>query len=346
MLTSSSAQTPKIAVIVPIYNVENYVGDCLQSLLNQTFKNFTLIAIDDGSTDRSGQIAEDMAQQDSRLLVLHQKNGGLSVARNTGLDWIKTQSASFDYISFVDSDDVAAPDFLERFVDVALTSCADITVCGFYKFTDDGRRFDKAPGPAGTTILSREEFLKQLFSLPPWDRCCAGGMVWKCLYRARLIEDLRFPVDREVLEDEIFNTQAAARMTKAAYFPDALYGYRLRATSLVVNGRFAERVIRCRKLCAQTARTISEEAYRITCAAYTASVLSYYKNTPIDIRQTTFLVELPMADVKASLKAGFLSQKHWHSYRLMRCPTAFRLFLGARQLAHNFKERLRRLRGR
>ena len=200
------------------------------------------------------------------------------------------------------------------------------------------------PIPSMTEEL--EEFLKQLFSLPPWDRCCAGGMVWKCLYSARLIEDLRFPVDREVLEDEIFNTQAAARMTKAAYFPDALYGYRIRAASLVVNGRFAERVIRCRKLCAQTARTISEEAYRITCAAYTASVLSYYKNTPHDARQATFLVELPMADVKASLKAGFLSQKHWLSYRLMRCPSAFRLFLGARQLAHNFKERLRRLRGR
>ncbi len=342
----SSPQPPKIAVIVPIYNVEGYVGACLQSLRNQTFRNFTLIAVDDGSTDRSGEIAEDMAREDGRLIVLHQTNGGLSVARNTALDWLKTQSASFDYVSFVDSDDIVAPDFLERLVNVALTSNADITICGFYKFTDDGRRFDKEKGPAGTTLLSREEFLKQLFSLPPWDRGSAGGMVWKCFYRNSLIEEIRFPVNREILEDEIFNTQAAARMTKAAYFSDAIYGYRIRATSLVANSRFAERVIRCRKLCAEAARSISDEAYHITCAAYTASVLSYYKNTPPAARSCSFLVDLPVTDVKASLKAGFLSRKHWHSYRLMHCPPAFSLFLCARQIAHDFKEWLRRLRHR
>lgn len=346
MPTPTPCPVPKVAVIVPIYNVESYVGACLQSLLNQTFKRFTLIAVDDGSTDHSGKVAEDFARQDPRIVVLHQKNGGLSVARNTGLDWTKQQSESFDYVSFVDSDDVVAPQFLERLVSVALSSRADITVCGFYKFTDDGRRFDKAATLGDTTRLTREDFLKQLFSLSPWDRCSAGGMVWKCFYRFSIIDNLRFPIDRNILEDEIFNTQAAARMTQAAYFPETLYGYRIRNTSLVVSSRFAERVIRCRKLCTEVAKFISDEAYHITCAAYTASVLSYYKNTPPDARRTSYFVELPVADVKASLKAGFLSHKHWHSYRLMRHPAAFRLFLRARQLAHDFKEWLRRLRHR
>ena len=89
---------PSIAVIVPIYNVADYLVECIRSILAQTYQHFTLIAIDDGSTDGSGEIAERLSQEDARIVVLHQVNGGLSAARNTGLNWVRKNS--MPYLNF------------------------------------------------------------------------------------------------------------------------------------------------------------------------------------------------------------------------------------------------------
>ncbi len=98
----------KISVIVPAYNVESYLADCLDSILNQTYPNIEVIVIDDGSPDRSGEIAENYKQKDRRIKVIHQENGGLSVARNSGLD-----NATGEFVCFIDSDDWIEPDYLE-----------------------------------------------------------------------------------------------------------------------------------------------------------------------------------------------------------------------------------------
>ena len=100
--------TEKITVIVPVYNVENYLNKCLDSLINQTYKNLEIIVINDGSTDNSGEICQEYAQKDNRIIYIEQENGGLSDARNTGLERM-----TGSYVTFVDSDDWVEPDYVE-----------------------------------------------------------------------------------------------------------------------------------------------------------------------------------------------------------------------------------------
>ena len=118
---------PKVSVIVPIYNTEKYLSRCIDSILNQTFKDFELLLIDDGSTDKSGEICDDYAKKDNRIKVFHKSNGGVSSARNLGLD-----EAKGDFIAFCDSDDWVSPDMYERLYKKAILFAADIIYCDFY----------------------------------------------------------------------------------------------------------------------------------------------------------------------------------------------------------------------
>ena len=115
---------PKISVIVPVYEVEEYLCECINSILAQTFVDFELILIDDGSLDSSGKICDEFAQKDNRIIVIHQENKGLSCARNTG---IKTANGSF--ITFVDSDDLVANTYLEELYNNIVSYDCDIAIC-------------------------------------------------------------------------------------------------------------------------------------------------------------------------------------------------------------------------
>lgn len=137
--TNTNTQ-PKVAVIVPVYNVASYLRECLDSILTQTYTSFTVFAVDDGSTDESGAILDEYAVKDLRLIVIHQKNGGISAARNAALDRIE-RDGTFQYVAFVDSDDKVLPDFLAHLIQNAFRTQADITVCGFSNSTTkDGRK--------------------------------------------------------------------------------------------------------------------------------------------------------------------------------------------------------------
>lgn len=117
---------PKVSIIVPIYNTKKYLKNCLDSILNQTYKNLEIILVDDGSTDNSGKIADDYAKKDKRVKVIHQKNAGQSTARNNGL-----KKATGDYISFIDSDDSVAKTFIKKLLTPYLNDTnVSLTVCG------------------------------------------------------------------------------------------------------------------------------------------------------------------------------------------------------------------------
>ena len=123
-------ELPLISVIVPVYKVEKYLNQCIESVLAQTYQNLEIILVDDGSPDRSGEICEEYAKKDTRIRVLHKSNGGLSTARNTGL-----QIISGAYIAFLDSDDYLAPDMYETLYRELIENDADIAVCGFVKIS-------------------------------------------------------------------------------------------------------------------------------------------------------------------------------------------------------------------
>lgn len=124
---------PLISVIVPIYNVEKYLARCVDSIVNQTYKNLEIILVDDGSPDRCPKMCDDYAEKDSRIKVVHKKNGGLSDARNAGM-----AVATGEYISFIDSDDYVSDDFFECLLDVMNKENSDIAECSVVKLYEDG----------------------------------------------------------------------------------------------------------------------------------------------------------------------------------------------------------------
>ena len=170
---------PKISIIVPVYNVEKYLGKCIESILNQTFRDFELILVDDGSTDSSGKICDEYSLKDSRIKVIHKENGGLSSARNTGLDIAKGE-----YIGFVDSDDWIEMDMYEILYKLIKTSGKDMANIGFSAIYED--RIEKWTDNK-KIILNREESLIELLKHRYF-----GNYIWANLYSKKIFKNIRF----------------------------------------------------------------------------------------------------------------------------------------------------------
>ena len=149
-------QTPKISIIVPAYNVQDLLERCINSLIQQEYTDFEIVIIDDGSTDRTGSIADYYKQLDNRVIVLHQENKGLIEVRNTGI-----KVASGEFIGFVDGDDSVSADMFKRLIENAIKYKADISICGIRYLFETGEPIDHW-GTGETSILNRDEALKEL----------------------------------------------------------------------------------------------------------------------------------------------------------------------------------------
>ena len=146
-----------ISVIVPVYNTEKYLEKCVMSILNQTYKNLEIILIDDGSTDNSPQICDSLAEKDNRITVIHQPNGGVSSARNTGLD-----NTHGDYIMFVDSDDYIAPNMIE-FLSENIGD-TDIAMCGYNSVDENGNLSPQENVTVADGIISIDTFWNYFYT--------------------------------------------------------------------------------------------------------------------------------------------------------------------------------------
>ncbi len=203
-----------ISVIVPVYKVEAFLGRCVDSILNQTYSDFELILVDDGSPDRCGQLCDAYAAQDNRIHVIHQENGGLSAARNAGIDWAVANSAS-QWLAFIDSDDWVKPDYLEQLWRAVTETGCKMSVCGFYR-TD------------GTAESEPKEFSVEILS--PEDFYCGdihGGVTavaWNKLYHKSLFENLRYPIGK-LHEDEFTTYKMVYALDKLALVSAELYAY-------------------------------------------------------------------------------------------------------------------------
>jgi glycosyltransferase involved in cell wall biosynthesis len=169
---------PLVSVIVPIYNVELYLEKCLDSIINQTYKNLEIILIDDGSPDNCGKICDEYVLKDKRIKVIHKSNGGQSSARNIGLDIAKGE-----YIAFVDSDDYIADNMYKDLVDIAQKENADIAICAHYIVNYKGDRISQEDNISNLTI----DEIRYLILM---DKC--SNYPWNKLYRADLFKNLRF----------------------------------------------------------------------------------------------------------------------------------------------------------
>jgi len=203
-----------ISVIVPVYNVEKYLNNCVESIINQTYKNLEIILVDDGSTDNCPQICDEWAKKDDRIKVIHKKNGGAASARNDGLGF-----ATGDYIAFVDGDDYLSADMYEKLMNLIVSYNADAAACAIVRESANGYREVWADG-------SLCEFDTR--SLLKWVGEAEGILpVSPCnkLFSANTVKSIRFDENFKYAEDVLFNFEVAMNVKKLVLKSEPLYHY-------------------------------------------------------------------------------------------------------------------------
>ena len=214
---------PSITVIVPVYKVEAYLGRCVDSILAQTFSDFELLLVDDGSPDNCPALCEDYARKDSRIHVIHQENQGLSAARNTGIDWALANSDT-SFLSFIDSDDWIHPRFLETLYHGATSLNLPIASCRWQRIA------------AEADAIQPEDFTCRAI-LPEQDYSSRNNdydvdsYAWRFLYHKSLFGDIRYPVGRHW--EDLFTTYKLLFQAPASAHTEAvLYYYFIRSDSI------------------------------------------------------------------------------------------------------------------
>lgn len=202
-----------ITVIVPVYNVEVYLDKCLESVVNQTYKNLEIILVDDGSSDKSPVICDSWSEKDSRIKVIHKANGGVSTARNAALN-----IANSDYITFVDSDDFLEPDSIETLLDLLFKNNADISVGNYFFDYIDGRETVKLKSKS--MVIDKKDILKDyLLDLNIRTEVCNK------LYKASLFNNTRFSEGVSYAEDFEINYKLLKQADRVAMTDKCLYHY-------------------------------------------------------------------------------------------------------------------------
>jgi glycosyltransferase involved in cell wall biosynthesis len=220
----------KISVIVPIFNVEKYLYKCIDSIINQTYASLEIILIDDGSTDNCGVICDDYSLKDNRIKIIHKQNGGLSDARNAGLD-----VATGNYISFIDSDDYIHKRFYETLINLIVKYNADIAQCEYSNiYEEDTNNFsnDKFNINERITVLyNNNSALNNLFN----ENYINTVVVWNKLYKRELFKNIRYPKGK-VHEDEYTTYRVLFNTKKMILTRKRMYYYVQRSTSIMGKG--------------------------------------------------------------------------------------------------------------
>ena len=206
----------EISVIVPVYKVEKYIKRCIDSILTQTFRDFELILVDDGSPDKCSQICEKYAQRDERIVVLHRENGGLSAARNTGIDWTFLNSES-KYITFIDSDDWIHPQYLDILYQAVINMKSPVSVVGFKRVENfEAGKLYKEDCIPELEVLAAEDF----FINHEWN----FNYAWGKLYERSYFVEVRYPVGKNY-EDTFTTYKILFAGKKVAFIDYPLYYY-------------------------------------------------------------------------------------------------------------------------
>lgn len=210
----------EVSIIVPVFQVEKYIAQCIESVLNQTFQDFELILIDDGSKDKSGMICDSYAAKDNRIHVIHTENKGAAAARNAGLE-----RASGRFITFLDGNDFLAENMIERLHEVIVHSEYEMVVCDFLNiFPDENKNFAlhlQEMEISGREVLAHWKIQK---NYGVWT------VVWNKIYKRDILENLRFP-EGKYFEDEFFSDQLYLRCNSIRVIPDVLCLHRVLETS-------------------------------------------------------------------------------------------------------------------
>lgn len=224
MADVSALTNPLVSVIIPVYNVEKYLRDCVDSVLSQTYKNIEIILVDDGSPDNCPSICDEYATKDSRVRVIHKENGGLSDARNVGID-----IANGEWLCFVDSDDVVNVEYVNVLLSAAIQNDCDIAICGYKRFSaDEEINIKNSFSNTKTRIISPVEAFKNQYI----SDVTRYVVAWNKIYKKKLFSiDIRYPKGR-LHEDDFTTYKLFFRANKIADLSAVLNFYRTRNESI------------------------------------------------------------------------------------------------------------------
>ena len=216
----------KVSIIIPVYNVERYLDRCVESVLRQSYSNFEVLLVDDGSPDNCGAMCDRWAEKDARIRVIHKENGGLSDARNAGL-----AAAAGNLIAFADSDDFIAADMIEKLFHALAANDADLSICNFHYVDETG-----APlADMNRYLAIRDEVLSGTEAITNMQLERDGGdydMAWNKLYKKDLFSDIRFPVGK-LCEDGFISHRLLGKCARVACISDVCYYYTQRGGSIM-----------------------------------------------------------------------------------------------------------------
>lgn len=222
----------KVSVVIPFYNGIEYLEDCVRSVQAQTLREIELLLVDDGSTDGSGDLADQLASEDARIRVIHQENQGLSGARNSGID-----ASCGDYIGFVDADDLVDAQMYEKLYAAAVSLSCEVVTCTYNSFRETGLIAVTKPLFPMHTRLDAGDVRREM---PRLVRDGSLMFVWRRLYAASLLrgQNIRFDRDLRICEDATFCMECMLRADGVAAIPDCLYHYRFVPTSLIRSKKY------------------------------------------------------------------------------------------------------------
>lgn len=215
-------ENPLVSIIVPVFGVEKYLNRCVESIVNQTYKNLEIILVDDGSPDNCPKMCDEWAKKDERIKVIHKENNGLAEARNSGL-----KVFSGDYVMFIDSDDYIDNDMVEFLLKLLLNNNADVSRCGFYYNYEAENEESTPPLDNSLRVLEYDERMIDLLS-----GTHVSGVAWNKLFKAEIVKSHRFKKTDGCSEDIMFNFRAYQDIKTGAFCDEPKYHYVIRENSI------------------------------------------------------------------------------------------------------------------
>lgn len=311
----------EISVIVPVYKVEPYIHRCLDSILAQTYDDFELILVDDGSPDNCGAICDAYAEKDSRIHVIHQKNGGLSAARNTGIDWVLANSDS-GWITFIDSDDWIHPDMIAALYRAATENGVKVSMCGFANTY--GETPEVPQNDYEVKLYAPDDFLT--------------SVAWAKLYHKSCFETVRYPVGK-LHEDEYTTYRILFQLDRFAVLDIPFYFYFQNQNGIMRSVWTPRRLDAVQARKEQTdffKKNGFERAYHLTAVDYFATILKNrenIRNSDLERRQKRkYSGYLLRCLRKASWDYRDIYMKHEHGVYLEAYPALTWVYRNAKKL--------------
>ena len=305
-----------VSIIIPIYKVEQYLIDCIQSVCSQTYKNIEIILVDDGSPDNCGKICDDYAKRDKRISVIHKENGGLSDARNKGID-----IARGDYITFVDSDDYVETTFIEELYNAIEKNNSDISICNINVVDENGKKISNL-GFKDNIIVDGKQILKEICEQK---NIVESIVAWNKMYSSKFFKQYKYPVGK-IHEDEFLTYKILYQTKRVSVINKYLYNYRKNNQSIVGKEFNQQRLDLLEALSERLEfykNNKEDYFYLMTLKIYLNQLIEYYIKTKKYIQNSKIILQdlknkyniiykeyIMMKDISVKAKAKAIIFKH------------------------------------